>query len=270
MNRISTAFLLLACTLFVVACSNKKGGDLSGTSDTAEYSYKDFRQRDTACGNNPDSACTVVKVAHPEFKGMPALNDTVARKMIGLFAVNGKLSDTSYDQLANDFIGVYHHFKQGQPKSTLYFLVDAKAKVLQQDSALLTLKVSGYTYHGGPHGMEYAAYINWNTKANKYVALSDILIKNYKDSLNKIGEQEFRKNEKLTDTAALNNGRTYFFRGGKFALPDNYLLSPKGILFLYNVYTIKAYAAGKTELLIPYQKIKQLLLPNSVISRYVK
>lgn len=269
MNRIYTAFLLLTCTLFIAACGNKKAGNASGSSDTTEYSYKSFKQRDTACGNNPDSACTIVKAVYPEFKDRPALNDTVARRMISLFAVNGKPSDTSYNQLANDFIGVYHYFKQGQPKSTLYYLVDAGAKVLQQDSALLTLKVSGYTYHGGPHGVEYAAYINWDTKRNRYVSLNNIFFKNYQDSLNRIGEQIFRKNEKLTDTSSLNNGRTYFFKGGKFALPDNYLLGSKGILFLYNVYTIKAYAAGKTELFIPYQSVKHLLLPNSVIRAYV-
>lgn len=271
MTRTYPAISLSVCLLFLAACSNKKaGGNLSASTDTVSYSYKNFKQRDTACGNNPDSSCTVVKVTYPKFKGMDALNDSIARKITSYFAVNAKPADTSYDQLAANFIGVYHNFKKIQPKSTLYYLVDAKASVLKQDSALLTLKISGYTYHGGPHGVEYAAYINWDTKANKCISLSSIFIKNYQDPLNKTAGRIFRKNEKLADTARLNNGRTYFFKDNKFSLPDNYLIGSKGITFLYNVYTIKAYAAGKTAVFIPYQSVKELLLPNSVISRYLK
>ncbi len=270
MTGIYPAIYLAICILFFAACGDKKAGNTSGSTDTVVYTYQNFKQRDTTCGNNPDSACTIVKVTYPEFKGMDVLNDSIARKVIGYFAVKPNRSDSSYDQLAANFISVYHNFKKVQPKSTLYYLIDAKAKVLKQDSALLTLKISGYTYHGGGHGVEYTAYMNWDTKANKPVSLSDIFAKNYADSLNKIGEQIFRKNEKLADTARLYNGRTYFFRDNKFALPDNYIIGEKGITFLYNVYTIKPYAAGKTELFIPYKDIKHLLRPNSVVNQYMK
>ena len=55
-----------------------------------------------------------------------------------------------------------------------------------------------------------------------------------------------------------------------FALNDNFLVTPVGIRFLYNEYEIKSYAEGQTELLIPYNKIKSLLRPQSVVSQYLK
>ena len=40
---------------------------------------------------------------------------------------------------------------------------------------------------------------------------------------------------------------------------DNFTLTPKGLKFLYNVYEIKAYAFGVTELEIPYEDLKEIL-----------
>jgi hypothetical protein len=48
------------------------------------------------------------------------------------------------------------------------------------------------------------------------------------------------------------------------------MLTPVGIRFLYNQYEIKPYAAGQTDLVVPYTQIKQLLKPNTVIAQYLK
>jgi len=262
---------LIIISIWVASCNNKvkDNGQSGSKNDTVAYSYKSFKQRDTDCGNNPDSSCTIVKAMYPEFNGLDKLNDSVVCSLVKLFTFYQPGGGNTFEQLAANFIGGYHAFKKVQPKSTLYYLIDAKAKVLQQDSGLLTIKISGYTYHGGPHGAEYEGYVNWDAKKDNNIALSDILVQGYQGKLNSIAEQIFRKNEKLSDTSSLNNGRTYFFPNNKFSLPDNYLLTGSGICFLYNVYTIKAYAAGKTKLLVPYTDIKQLVLPGSIISRYL-
>ncbi|SDS67701.1 Protein of unknown function [Mucilaginibacter mallensis] len=242
----------------------------TGTKDTLTYSYKTFKQRDADCGNSPDSTCTIVKINYPDFDGKKALNDSVTHSFIKLFATSSGKTDTGYNQLADNFIGVYKAFKKDQPKSTLIYLLDGHAKVLKQDSTITRIEVSGYSYHGGPHGIELTSYVNWDTKANKSIALNDIFVAGYQDKLNRVAERIFRKNEGLKDTATLNNGRTYFFKDNKFNLPANYLITSKGIQFLYNVYTIKPYAADKTELLVPYTAIKILLLLNSVVKNYIK
>jgi hypothetical protein len=270
MINLKNIVLLLAAGSIASCNSGVQSNKQSTAKDTLAYIYKTFKQRDADCGNNPDSSCTVVKLDYPDFHGQKALNDSVTKSFIKQFAVNAGKTDTSMGQLANNFIGVYKDFKKEQPKSTLFYLLDGHAKVLSQDSGILTVEVSGYTYHGGPHGMEYTSYVNWDTKANKSIGLGDMLIDDYHDKLNQIAEQIFRKNEQLKDTSSLNNQRTYFFKDNKFSLPADYLITPTGIQFLYNVYTIKPYAAGKTELLIPYTDIKSLLLPNSVVKQYVK
>jgi len=271
MKYLKNISLLLIAGSFVACNSGVQGNKQTvDTKDTLAYSYKTFKQRDADCGNNPDSTCTIVKVSYPDFEGKTTLNDSVKRNFIMLFATASGKVDTAYSQFADNFIGVYKAFKKDQPKSTLIYLLDGHAKVLKQDLAVVTVEVSGYSYHGGPHGIDLTSYVNWDIKANKSIALNDIFVTGYQDKLNQVAEQIFRKNEKLQDTAKLNNGRTYFFKDNKFSLSDNYLITPEGIQFLYNVYTIKPYAAGKTDLLVPYAQIKALLLPNSVIKNYLK
>jgi hypothetical protein len=51
----------------------------------------------------------------------------------------------------------------------------------------------------------------------------------------------------------------YFFENQRFILNDNFVLTQKGIKFLFNVYEIKPYTAGITELEIPYEKLNGIL-----------
>ncbi|HMG09958.1 MAG TPA: RsiV family protein, partial [Mucilaginibacter sp.] len=108
----------------------------------------------------------------------------------------------------------------------------------------------------------------WDTKANKDIALNDLFETGYQDKLKGIAEAIFRKDEKLSDTASLAND--YFFKDNKFALNDNFSITPTGFKFIYNQYEIKPYAAGITTLVIPYSQIKSLLRPNTVVTKYAK
>ena len=256
-----TNIIPLFIAIAIVSCKQSPPKAIYDGPDTVAYTYKEYKVRDNACGNNPDTACTVVKLNYPDFNGKKkVLTDSITRKFIQLF--DQSKTDSTRQQLAASFINTSTSFKKAGPKSPQYFLLDGKAKVLMQDRLMMTLEVSGYVYHGGANGMDYTGYINWNLKKNRPVTLDNILDSGYRKPLTLIAEKLFRKNEKLSDTSSLNNSRTYFFKDGKFSLPDNYSLTNYGIKFLYNVSTIKPYAAGKTILLVPYDHIRPLIKPR--------
>lgn len=262
-------FLIIAGASASCTWGGGSGKKPAITKDTLAYTYKTFKQRATDCGDKPDSGCTVVKINYPDFSGQKTLNDSITVKFDQLFG-NGKKQDTSLAQIAGSFMDLYNAFRKDRPKSTLFFLFDAHAKVLRQDSSLTTIEVAGYSYTGGAHGISYTYFVNWDTKTNKSISLNDVLVDGYKAKLTSTAEHIFRTDEKLSDTSSLNNQHDYFFKDGKFSLPDNYLITPLGIRFLYNVYTIKPYAAGITNLVIPYSQIKPLIKPNTVLSQYSK
>jgi hypothetical protein len=236
------------------------------TTDTLVYTYKTIKERAADCGNKPDNGCTVVKIKYPVFDGRVALNDTIVYKLVNLFGADEPGIDLQ--TYAVHFLATYTTFKKHDKKSTVLFTLDSHAKTIRQDSSLITLEIGGYTFRGGAHGISITTFINWDTKTGRSVHLDDILVKNYKEKLTAIADTIFRKQEKLSDTASLADD--YFFKDSKFTLNNNFSITPIGIHFLYNQYEIKPYAAGQTELFIPYAKIKSLLRPNTVITQYLK
>ncbi|RYY37126.1 MAG: DUF3298 domain-containing protein [Sphingobacteriaceae bacterium] len=235
--------------------------------DTLSYEVKKIKERDFGCGKGPDSICAHLDIQYPEFKDQPKLNDSIARKLLIMFAMDGR-ADSSLQAYAKKFIESFRQFKKDFPDTQMYYELENHAKVMHQDSGLVVLEVGGYTFQGGAHGASYTGYINWDTQANKELELNDIMVDNYKDSLTAVAEKIFRKQEKLTDTSSL--ARDYFFKDNKFALNENFAITPIGLKFLYNQYEIKPYAAGQTELIIPYAQLKSIIRPKTAVSQYVK
>jgi hypothetical protein len=87
--------------------------------------------------------------------------------------------------------------------------------------------------------------------------INDIIGDEFQASLTKVGEDIFRKQEGISDNQSLTDD--YFFNEGIFSLPHNFILQKDGILFLYNIYEIKAYVFGNTQLFIPYTSISDML-----------
>jgi hypothetical protein len=234
--------------------------------DTLHYVYQTFKERADDCGNKADSNCTVVKFIYPVFIKQTTLNDSVINKLITIFP-SGKKNDTSFEQLAKSFLTNYKSLKAGSSSQSIYAL-NGNAKILRQDSDLVTLQVYAYSFEGGAHPSSFTYFINWDTKTDKRIALNSLFKDNDQDTLKTIAEAIFRKSEKLSPKASLAND--YFFKNNQFALNNNYLITPLGIRFLYNEYEIKPYVAGTTSLFIPYTQIKSLLRPNTVLSQYIK
>jgi hypothetical protein len=233
------------------------------------YSYHTIKHRASDCDTKPDSGCTVAEVIYPEFKNSKTLNDSVKNRLFNLFwADTTPEADTDMQKYASGFINIYEQNKNSADVKGRIFTLQSHAKVIRQDSSLTTLEIGGYMFQGGAHGATVTCLFNWNTKANKVIGLSDIFVKDYEAKLNEIADTIFRKQEKLSDTSSL--AHDYFFKNNQFALNNNFLITPVGIRFLYNQYEIKPYAAGQTNLLIPYTKIKSLLLPHTVVAQYIK
>jgi hypothetical protein len=267
MNK-ATSIILLAALGFS-ACKfgeTQKKVAASIFTDTATYTSQNIHKRAADCGNKPDSACTVVSIRYPVFKSLPVLNDTIKHKLLSMFML-GEKPDTGLNSMADKFLKSYTDAKKDDPKTQMFYTLDSYTRVVKQDSAFLSLEYGGYVYQGGAHGGTFTGFVNWDVKTDKKVTLDDILVDGYKTQLNKIAEKIFRKNEKLKDTSSL--ARDYFFKDNKFALNENYSITPLGLRFMYNQYEIKPYAAGQTELLIPYSDIKTLMRPQSVASQYI-
>jgi hypothetical protein len=201
-----------------------------------------------------------VKIKYPVFNNQSVLNGTLENKITNLFELD-VAPPKDLNHLASSFFSIFR-------QSPTVYRLDIKSYIIRQDSSFSALQISGYAFAGGDHGSSLISFINWNTKSKKNIELDDILVNGYRDKLTKIADTIFRNQEKLSYAASLAND--YFFKDNKFALNNNFSITPLGIRFLYNETEIKPYAAGQTNLFIPYSKIKSLLRPNTVITQYIK
>ena len=180
-------------------------------------------------------AGSTIDISYPIFKNQPVLNDSLNNYL--------KSQKTAANR-------------------------DLHAVVLRQDSSLTIIEINEISVEPGKSGkITTTHFINWNTKKSRSIKLSDILIDQYSDQLNKIAESIFRKNEKLNEAASLSG---YSFKGGQFALNNNYLITPIGLKFVYNAGEAKPDSYGQVGLFIPYSQILNLLRPNTVIEQYHK
>ena len=250
----------------LAACnSSPKREEPDVYADTLTYQFKAVNSKADDCAGKPDSACTTVKFKYPEFDKQPLLNDSIVTGLATL--MDRQKGIAGLQRLTWQFLQDYKDFRKQNPSSAMHFELDCKVNIVRQDSSLVALEYNGYQFTGGAHGGALIRYFNWDVAGRKKILLSDLFKSGYETQLNQIAEKIFRRQENLTPAASLE--RDYFFKGAKFSLNQNYLITPLGLKFLYNQYEIKPYAAGQTSLLVPYSQIKTLLQPGTVVARYL-
>lgn len=260
-------FLLIAA-LLVAACSQPPGdaakqGDETRNQDTLTHSYKNFRKESTHIARTDTSAdTTYVTLTYPEFK--PEEVNNFVKKTL-LISDNPDVQAKTVDELASSFISNYDQFASSQKSYSFPWMKEITLRVIGQWPGMITFEKKTNEFAGGAHGNYGTYYYNYNTISDSSMRLNELFTPESRQKLNTIAEGIFRKNENLSATASLENG--YFFTDAKFSLNENFLIRDDGLLFFYNPYEIKAYAAGTTELFVPYSAINDLIRTDAPIPK---
>jgi len=266
------AALMLLTGLY--ACNNQKtdkvidstAKTVTGSStDTLSYTYdsvKVYSKTPVSVNKNVTDTAKAV-VSYPQFADETA-NKFVQEKVIGLAGKQGAYKN--YKELANSFIQEYDNFKSKNADSPESWFENLDLKVTANYPDYLSVLFTYIDYRGGAHPNTLFTYVNYNPKNNQTLTLDSVITTEGMPVLRQVAEKIFRNNEKLGPNASLSEG--YFFAEGKFALAQTFTLTKEGLKFLYNPYEIKAYAAGTTELIVPYSAIKDILKPTPILSNF--
>jgi hypothetical protein len=253
---------LLTCTLvaFLISCGKppQESPDAS-----VSYDIKNFRVESKG-GCQPDTtSCAYYEVNYPVFTG---LDSTVTKRLqqeidAAVSMGNPEVAGKSMPQIADEFIRSYEDFKKEIPAEGSGWSYKANIHVAVLTDTLLSLSVEEVYYTGGAHGGAGTYFINIKPSTGEKYTLEDLLKPGFKEPLTIEGERIFRNVRALPDTASFqDNG--FEFPDDKFVLSQNYGFDKKGIVFYYNSYEIAPYAAGPTEVVIPYEVIRNWLKPQ--------
>lgn len=262
--------LFFAIALLFAACRNEKANQQDSStdqivSDTLTFTYDSVKvySKNVVKSEHNLGDTTKATITYPVFKN-DSLNNYLVRKVTDYIAENEQ--QISYKYLANSFVKGYDDFFAANRDTFQSWFLMIKITLLNQKKDYVALQYLHSDYSGGAHPNTNFAYINYNPKTNQPITLDSLIEANQKIALTTIGERIFRKNEKLSTTASLENG--YFFENGKFNLPENFYISNKGLVFLYNPYDIKPYVDGTTKLIIPFADLKKIAKPNTILSSF--
>lgn len=135
--------------------------------------------------------------------------------------------------------------------------------ILYNDNNLLSYYILTYAYTGGAHGMETLELTVADTRSGKALTLNDLFKPGYESPLTVLLTQRLKEmvgidqKEKLTDNGFFVDDVT----------PNaNFYLTGNGIGFVYNHYEIAPYVNGPTDIFLPFEGLKKILLGTGSLS----
>ncbi len=184
--------------------------------------------------------------------------DKVEKKVIN-FKDASTLMQANRDSFFAMYAAVFKDEKQSATNE--YFAMNyanfTSTDVVYNEKDILSLGVSNYDFEGGAHGNHGTTFVSYNLAEKKALKLDDVFLPNYKAALSTSLEKSLRKKFKLAPKDSLSN----ILFDNKIEATDNFCITHKGILFMYNPYEIASYAAGEIELFVPFAEVKQYVNP---------
>lgn len=130
-------------------------------------------------------------------------------------------------------------------------------------SETYTLSTSSEGYQGGAHGYYSLGFDNYQTQTNTKLALDDLFVPDYNQTLHAIASNHYKRLKGLTPNQPLTDDDWF---DDNFILAKSFAITPEGLYFVYNQYEIKAYAYGITEFMLPYSQIQNLINPKGPLA----
>jgi len=267
--------IVFAVITSVYACTNQKKTDkvidsaaavaTGAGTDSLSYSYDSVK----IYSKTPVSKNTLVTdtakavITYPVFRDQ-AINKFLEERIIGLAGKQG--IHKNYKELATAFIKEFDAYRKGNPGTQESWFANINLQMKANYPNYISILVIYSDYKGGAHPNTLFTYLNYNPKTYQTITLDSLIAAEGMPKLRAMGESIFRKDENLAPNASLSDG--YFFAEGVFSLPETFTVTKEGIKFLYNPYEIKAYAAGTTELTIPFSKIKDIMKESSILVNF--
>lgn len=153
---------------------------------------------------------------------------------------------------------------QEKPDSTaevpyvLNYAESASISIIFNEKSLLSVGYGTYEYTGGAHGNHSTTLATYDLAQKKALTLNDVFLPKYEKTINKALANAVRRQFNIKPNEPLSNN----LFGNSIESTNNFCITPKGILFLYNPYEIAAYAMGEIELFVPFQDVKSVVNPR--------
>lgn len=220
------------------------------------YELTNFRIESEGGCRSDTAQCASYEVSYPVFKGLDTAIVSLLMKRIdaSVSMGNPEAQGETMQEIGKQFVKDFDDFKKEMADYGMGWYYEARVEVEVSTDTLLSLSVAEEYFTGGAHGGHGTYFININPKTGADFTLNNYFSPDQGDALRQLGDRFFRRAREIADTASLQD-YMFEFPNNRFELNQNYGFTREGLVFYYNNYEVAAYAAGPTEVLIPYDSL---------------
>jgi hypothetical protein len=221
-----------------------------------EFEMKEFQQK--ACkGLN----CSEVNIKFPvftqEIESSSILNNLIEEKIIKLIEVNEEIKSSNIEEAATNFLDSYIEFMD-LFESNQEWEIKVAARVIFQNSQLMSIEFETYSFTGGAHPNNNRQYLNFDKIENQLLDNESLVLD--KSDLLHLVESKFREIHEIEEGVSLKETNMFFLeKDSIFFLPAAIGFEMDSVVFYYNPYEIGPYVIGGTEIKFPKEELKGVL-----------
>jgi len=139
---------------------------------------------------------------------------------------------------------------------------------LLSDKKIYSYGIDRYVFMGGAHGLSNRNYYNFDLKTGKLITEKDLYVANFQTALSELIKTriiEESKEAKGKDADPIMSLEDTDFWTEAIKPNGNFYITDESINYVFNPYEIAPYYMGQTEVTIPFDRIRNILKPNSII-----
>ena len=137
------------------------------------------------------------------------------------------------------------------------------ATILFQNPDVITIDIHSEGFLGGAHGFSERRLMTFDVRGAKRLTLGEIIAPSSRPIFEKLVESEFRRARAVPARESLSEAGYFVKPGEPLLVPDNFGITPGGLVVQYNPYEIAPYVFGPTEIVVPMEAFRGVLSESS-------
>ena len=274
-NRTSTLLMSVLIPLLFFSCTHK-----TIKTEERDFIKKYYLSKDTTKGALSVDIEVEIPVAFADKEVLKSIRATIITNLFGeeyFTHANDSIVLLFTKDLVSDYV------ENNEPlltkiDSTNRYTFDNEHVVsgfsLLSDKKIYVYGIERYVYMGGAHGLETRNYYNFDLKTGKTITESDLFKPNYKAELSELIKkrivEESKEVKEAKDTEPILSLEDTDFWADSIKPNGNFYITDESINYVFNPYEIAPYYIGQTEVTIPFNRLKNILKPNSIIAYLVE
>lgn len=172
-------------------------------------------------------------------------------------------SGMSFTALTDSFVATYiNRYKadcgdlaaNDAPAPLLSYYYGVKSRAQAVSDTLVNYEASVYAFSGGANGQSITIARNFNPQTGAPVVLGDVLKGDFQSGISDLIVKNLQKKFGAADLKALQEKGVFFMIDPY--VPDNYLLQPDSVVFIYSQNEMAPHALGEIRTAVSWEVLK--------------